>query len=194
MRSIRTCAIITAGLALWLGDSGWAQASPAEELPTIAARWVPLRAVYHLRVESNWPAPVGETDACNNRASETLVGTLTRVAPDRYEGRLARRTRLGFCGTHGVAIERCRTVLRGSGEVVARGRVVSGPVGRMLALVWQPVPETTRIAQDGSCMPRFTAALEAMYRTALHSVEFPLPATSPQRFVLEDYGRVLEIR
>jgi hypothetical protein len=154
-----------------------------------------LRSSYRLHLTSAWPVPAGETEACNNRASETLDGSLRRVAPNRYEGRFTRQTRLGFCGTHGTAVERCGAVLRGKGEVGMVGEVSWGPDGRpTMSLVWQPVPGTTRIGVEGSCAPRFTAALERMYRNAVHSVDFTMPAEGVQRLALEDYGRTLEIR
>lgn len=193
MLSFRPCTIVVVTTLLLTGR-GSAQALPSGEPPTVAARWVALRPAYHVRLESAWPAPAGETETCNNRAFETLVGTLRRVGPDRYEGRFARRTRLGFCGTHGPAIERCGAVLQGEGEVAAVGRIVPDRRGPQLSLVWQPVPETTRIRVDGSCAPRFTAALGEMYRTAIHSVDFAVPSESPQKVVLDDYGRMLEIR
>lgn len=193
MLSLRPCTIVVM-TALLLAGRGSAQSLATGEPPAVAARWVALRPAYQVRLESAWPAPPGESETCNNRASETLVGTLKRVGPDRYEGHFARRTRLGFCGTHGPAIERCAAVLHGKGEVTAVGRIGPGEGGPQLSLVWQPVPETTRIRVEGSCAPRFTAALEAMYRTAIHSVDFPVPQETPQRAVLDEYGRVLEIR
>jgi hypothetical protein len=184
-----------AGAAALLLSGGVAAQSPdVRGTPATALGAVPLRSVYAVRLESAWPAPAGETDACNNRATETLVGTLRRVAPDRYEGRLERRTLLGFCGTHGAAVQPCGAVLRGEGEVAAEGRVVRDRGRARMSLIWQPVPGTTRTALEGSCAPRFTAALEAMYRTAVHAVDFELPPASPHRVVLEDYGRMLEIR
>jgi hypothetical protein len=63
-----------------------------------------------------------------------------------------------------------------------------------MSLVWQPIPGTTRIRLEGSCAPRFTAALERMYRDAVHSVDFALPEEGQHQVALEDYGRTLDIR
>ena len=154
-----------------------------------------LRPSYQLRLDSAWPSPAGETDACNNRASESLEGSLRRVGTNRYEGRFTRQTRLGFCGTHGTAVEACGAVLRGEGDVGVVGRVAAGADGRpVMTLFWQPVPGTTRIRMEGSCAPAFTQALEEMYRHAVHSVEFAVPDQGVKRVALEDYGRTLEIR
>jgi hypothetical protein len=163
--------------------------------PAPPANRVVLRPSYQLQLESAWPAPPGETDACNNRASETLAGSLRRVGANRYEGRFTRRTRLGFCGTHGAAVQRCGAVLRGEGQVGVVGVISAGAAGRpTMSLVWQPIPGTTRIRMDGSCAPRFIAALEGMYRDAVHSVDFSVPVEEHEKAILEDYGRTLEIR
>lgn len=155
----------------------------------------PLRRSYQMRLESAWPAPGGETDRCNNRAFETLEGLLRQVGARRYEGRFARRTQLGFCGTHGPAVEPCGATLHGEGDVGVVAVIGYGADDRpLMSLVWQPVPGTTRVRIEGSCGPRFTDALEAMYRGAVHSVEFPLPAEGRHQVALEDYGRSLEIR
>jgi hypothetical protein len=154
-----------------------------------------LRPSYQLRLDSAWPSPAGETAACNNRASESLEGSLRRVGANRYEGRFTRQTRLGFCGTHGTAVEPCGAVLRGEGDVGVVGRVTAGSDGRsVMTLVWQPIPGTTRIRIEGSCAPAFTHALGEMYRNAVHSVDFAVPDQGLKRVALEDYGRTLEIR
>jgi hypothetical protein len=156
---------------------------------------VALQPSYEVQLYSHWPVPPGETDACNNRASETLKGSLRRVAGNRYEGRFTRRTRLGFCGRHGTAVDRCGAVLRGEGQVGVVGELSYGAAGRpTMALVWQAVPGTTRIRVEGSCAPRFIEALEGMYRTAVHTVDFAIPEAGHHRLTLEDYGRTLEIR
>jgi hypothetical protein len=183
---------------LMLADRSAAQqlaVYPPTSPPPTAAAQVVLRPSYEVRLESAWPAPDGETDACNNRASETVEGSLKRVGPDRYEGRFVRRTRLGFCGTHGPAIEACSAVLLGDGELTVVGQVTAGSEGRpVMALVWQPVPGTTRIRIEGTCAPTFTEALAGMYRSAVHSLEFPIPDGERNRMPLEEYGRTLELR
>jgi hypothetical protein len=193
MLLLRLCAALAAVIALVVQRVS-AQTLAADPPAIAASSHVALRAAYHVRLESAWPAPAGETDACNNRASETLAGMLQRVGPDRYEGRFLRRTRLGFCGTHGPAVVRCGAVLRGTGEVAAVGRIVREGGRATMTLLWQPIPETTRVTLEGSCAPRFTSALEAMYRGGVHSVDFALPVASPDTVVLDDYGRTLEIR
>ncbi len=184
--------------ALMLADEAAAQALAARTLTAIApppAGLVALRPRYQVQLESAWPIPPGETDRCNNRASETLEGSLRRVGASRYEGRFVRQTRLGFCGRHGPAVETCGAVLRGEGEVGVVGEISYGAEGRpTMSLVWQPVPGTTRIRIEGSCAPRFTEALEGMYRDAVHSVDFALPEEGRHQLSLEDYGRTLEIR
>ena len=196
MMSIRTFAALGAAMTTSIAapSAGTAQTLAPRVAGAAPVRPVALRSAYHIVLESAWPAPAGETDACNNRASETLAGTLRRVGPDRYEGRFSRRTRLGFCGSHGAAVQPCGAVLHGAGDVLAEGRVVEGSQGTpTISLVWQPVAATTRITVDGSCAPRFTRALEGMYRTAIHSVDFAIPAAGRHQVVLEDYGRTLDI-
>ena len=194
-RSARWAAVIAA--ATLLPPEVAAQAVRVRALTSVPTPRPPavLRPSYHLRMESAWPAPDGETDACNNRASESLVGWLRRVAANRYEGRFVRETRLGFCGRHGTAVQACGAVLRGNSEVGVVGEVTAGAAGRpAIALFWQPIPGTTRIRVEGSCPPKFTEALEAMYRGAVHSVDFPVPDAGPRRMRLDDYGWTLDIR
>jgi hypothetical protein len=195
MTSIRTGALLAALLTTLLPVHDARAQTLARPLAAPAPN-IPLRSVYGVRVESAWPTPPGETDACNNRASEVLVGTLHRAGNDRYDGRFVRRTRLGFCGTHAAAVDRCGLLLLGEGEVTVEGRVSRGADGiSILSLTWHPVSSTTRLLVDGNCAPRFTAALEAMYRTAVHSVEFAVPAgEGPWEIALEDYGRRIELR
>jgi hypothetical protein len=178
-----------------------AQAAPVRALTSVttvrptARPTAVLRPSYQLRLESAWPAPEGESDACNNRASETLTGWLRRVATNRYEGRFVRETRLGFCGRHGPAVQACGAVLSGNGEVGVVGEVTAGAGGRpVMALFWQAIPGTTRIRIEGSCAPKFSEALEAMYRGAVHSVDFAVPDAGSHRMSLDDYGRTLHIR
>jgi hypothetical protein len=183
---------------LLLADHAAAQTRTLRTLGEVTPtplRAATLRPSYQLRLDSAWPSPAGETDACNNRASESLEGSLRQVGATRYEGRFTRETRLGFCGAHGTAIERCGAVLRGEGDVGVVGRVTAGPDGRpVMTLIWQPIPGTTRVQVEGSCAPAFTRALEVMYRNAVHSVDFAVPGQGVQRVALEDYGRTLEIR
>ncbi|HET8623569.1 MAG TPA: hypothetical protein VFM14_08400 [Gemmatimonadales bacterium] len=189
---------VTVGATLMLADDAAAQTLTVGAPTGTAPRAVPvvvLRPRYQIRLESAWPVPQGETDACNNRASDRLEGSLYRVGPNRYEGRFARETRLGFCGTHGTAVDACSAVLRGEGYVAVVGEVSAEAGGRpTMTLVWQPVPETTRTDIEGTCAPRFTEALEAMYRNSVHSVDFPVPAREHERIPLEDYGRTVDIR
>jgi len=191
-------AAAAAAAALMIADEASAQTLATRTLTAITPpkpSRVVLRPTYQIRLESAWPVPPGETDACNNRASETLDGSLRRVGPNRYEGRFVRQTRLGFCGTHGPAVATCGAVLRGEGEVGVVGEVAAGADGRpTMSLAWQPVPGTTRIRIEGSCAPRFTEALEGMYRDAVHLVDFPVPEEGRHDIALEDYGRKLEIR
>ncbi len=189
---------VAAIAVLMLADETAAQSLAARTPTAITPSHAPpvvLQHTYQLRLGSAWPVPAGETDQCNNRASETLEGSLRRVGARRYEGRFLRETRLGFCGTHGPAVETCGAVLRGEGEVGVVGEISRRADGRpVMTLVWQPVPGTTRIRIEGSCAPRFTEALEEMYRNAVHSVDFALPEEGRHRVALEDYGRTLEIR
>jgi hypothetical protein len=179
---------------LMLADEAEAQILTLTGTPPPAARVV-LRPGYQVRIESAWPVPTGETDQCNNRAFETLEGSLRRVGTNRYAGRLLRRTRLGFCGTHGPAVTPCGAVLRGEGEVGVIGEISYASDGRpIMVLLWQPVPGKTRTRTEGSCAPGFTKALEGMYRDAVHSVDFALPEEGRHKLALEDYGRTLEIR
>jgi hypothetical protein len=197
MTSLRTWAVLSgpALAVMILASDAGAQALATRLAGMPPAPPVVLRPAYQVKLTSAWPAPRGETDACNNRASETLAGPLRRVSATRYEGRFTRETRLGFCGTHGSAVESCGAVLRGEGEVGVVGEVGYGGDGRpTMSLVWQPLPGGTRIRVEGSCPPRFTEALEAMYRNAVHSVDFPLPEEGYTALALEDYGRTLEMR
>ncbi len=172
-----------------------ALATPARTPGPPLAPAVVLRSHYELRLSSAWPAPPGESRECNNRATETLAGSLRRVAEGRYEGRFRRRTRLGFCGTHGPAVKSCGAVLHGEGDVGVVGEIAYSAGGRpTMTLVWQPVPGTTRVRVDGNCAVRFAGALERMYRDAVHSVDFAIPDEGPHRIALEDYGRTLQIR
>ena len=199
MPSIRTRMTLLAATiaALRFGHPVLAQAVAgrivAAPTPPPAVR-VALQPSYRLQLESDWPVPPGETEACNNRASETLRGSLRRVAGNRYQGRFMRRTRLGFCGSHAAAVGRCGAVLQGEGEVGVVGEISYGAGGQpTMTLLWQPVPGTTRIRIEGSCAPRFINGLEAMYRSAVHSVDFVLPEPGQNRLTLEDYGRTLQI-
>ncbi len=198
MISLRTrTTMLSAAAALMLAGESAAQTHAPRTLtvvtPTRASRVV-LRPIYEVRLESAWPAPPGETDQCNNRASETLEGSLRRVAEGRYEGRFLRQTRLGFCGSHGPAVEPCGAVLRGEGEVGVVAEVTYTNGLPVMSLLWRPVPGTTRIRIEGSCAQHFTEALGRMYRDAAHSVDFPVPEASRQRLTLEDYGRTIDIR
>lgn len=199
MNALRRRTLILSAVAiaaLILADEAAAQTLAARTLGGITPPTprVVLRPRYRVRIESAWPTPPGETDQCNNRASETLEGSLRRVGTTRYEGRLHRQSRLGFCGTHGTAVTSCGAVLRGEGEVGVVAEVTDINGAPVMSLVWRPMPGTTRVRIEGSCARRFMEALERMYRDAAHSVDFPVPGEGGHHLTLEDYGRTIDIR
>jgi hypothetical protein len=156
-----------------------------------------LRSSYQLRLTSAWPAPSGETEACNNRATEVLEGTLHRVSGTRYEGRFHRSTAIGFCGAHGAATAdaACAARLEGSGEVIVTGDVApAGTAAATMTLLWRPDAARTAAAVRGTCAGRFQGALKAMYLTVSQRVDFTVPVeTGAHSLALEDYGWTLDI-
>ena len=148
-----------------------------------------------LRLRSAWPALSAAPPGCTDPGSEALEGTLVRVDDAWYEGRFVRSTTLRFCGPHGVAARgHCGGALVGTGvvRVVAE---VEGPGSRpTLSVEWQPMSDSTQVTVKGDCPAGFATALERLYRSAPHAVEFELPVVAGSRqLLLDDYGWVLEI-
>jgi hypothetical protein len=151
-----------------------------------------LKAAYHLRLQSTWPQETDTVDGCRNGGEETVSGTLTRTVAGGYTGDLTRRTRLLFCGSHGVAADRCQLTLEGTGTVEMSGEVVgddTSPSGRALRVQWTPDPAHQATVQ-GACPAGFKAAVQQMYLSTRHGVEFPLPAAGerPRTERLENYA------
>lgn len=155
-----------------------------------------LAASYHVRLTSAWPQ-LPASGGCENGGSETLEGVLTRTPDGGYAGSLSRRTRLLFCGAHGVAGEACSLVLEGEGQVEVEGVVVSderSPSGQALWVAWTPSAEHAAEVR-GACGGEFKRRVRLMYLTARHGAEFGLPADGAARRTerLEDYAWIVEV-
>ena len=156
---------------------------------------MPLKAEYRVRLTSAWPVYAGGSAQCNNRGSEVLEGTLAREGIGGYRGRFRRHTELGFCGAHGTAQPtRCGLRLSGDGPVDVVATMVADSAGQ-LRLRWQADTGQTVVSVSGSCDQEFQRALEAMYLSATHSIELPVPAAGagPMARILEDYGWKVEV-
>jgi hypothetical protein len=156
-----------------------------------------LADAYDVRLASTWPQRTTADEACRNGGGEIVAGTLQRDVDGMYRGRLDRRTLILFCGTHGASGEGCQLTLEGSGKVAMSGAVVAdetSPSGSALRLSWHPLPGHTASA-SGACSTGFMRAIEAMYRSVTHGVEFAVPAAGAGRRVerLEDYGWRVEV-
>src|SRR5512138_2384018 len=130
-------ALALAGLGLLAArfDSAAQAPSPAGPALALAAEPVPataraLKPAYRIRLVSTWPqAADGQ---CMNGGEETLEGSLVREADGSYRGTFTRRTRLLFCGAHGLSrgdsasapIASCALTLEGQGTVAMTGTVV----------------------------------------------------------------------
>lgn len=200
--------IALAGLVtLTLTDAAAAQA-PASSTLAITAASVPagtraLKSSYRVRLSSTWAQ---ETDAhgCLNGGEETVEGTLARASDGSYAGTFTRRTRLLFCGAHGVRgndaqtpVESCALTLEGGGTVAMTGAVVAdetSPSGRSARVRWTPGPDA-EVTVTGACPPAFKAAVDTMYRTATHGVEFPLTTVGQGARTerLENYAWKVEV-
>ena len=160
--------------------------------PAVPRPAAELKAAYHLRLQSTWPQETDTVDQCSNGGEETVSGTLTRTAEGGYTGNLTRRTRLLFCGSHGAAADRCQLTLEGTGTVEMMGEVVgddTSPSGRALRVQW--IPDSAHQATvKGACPAAFKTAVQQMYLSTRHGVEFPLPAAGegPRTERLENYA------
>lgn len=157
----------------------------------------PLADAYHLRLASAWPQTSDADEACRNGGDEVVEGTLRRGVDGVYRGSLARRSRILFCGVHGTSGTACELVLEGDGQVTMTGLAVpdaTSPSGSALRLSWRPAP-AHGAAAHGACSADFKRAVERMYRTVVHGVEFALPAAGEGRRVerLEDYAWTVEV-
>jgi len=156
-----------------------------------------LKGAYRVRLRSMWPQHSEPSSRCTNGGEEALDGVVSRGADGSYRGELHRRTRMLFCGAHGGSTEACELVLLGDGQVEAEGVVVPddrNPAGWALWMRWTPAP-SHGAGITGACPRSFKNAVERMYLTAIHGVEFPLPAAgaAPRRERLEDYPWTVEL-
>jgi hypothetical protein len=163
-----------------------------------------LKASYHVRLISNWPQEAGP-GGCLNGGDEVVEGTLAREADGTYAGTFIRRTRLLFCGAHGMArgdstaaaTGSCALTLDGEGRVSMTGVVVddeTSPSGRSARVVWVPA-EGSDASVTGVCGAAFKDALAGMYRTSPHGAEFPLTTVGqgPRTEQLENYAWKVEL-
>jgi hypothetical protein len=180
-------------------------ASPADAPTTVFAvgdrparpRPAALKSAYRIHLESTWPQLPGGSAECFNGGEETLDGTLAANADGTYGGTFERHTRLLFCGAHGPAAKGCALTLKGEGAVVMTGVVTDDDMsasGRSLRVEWTPSPSNEAVV-SGVCSTAFKNALERMYLTTRHAVEFPLTTEGEGRRKerLENYAWQVEL-
>ncbi|MGH3382387.1 MAG: hypothetical protein ACREL3_03440 [Gemmatimonadales bacterium] len=162
----------------------------------VRSRPAPLKNEYRVRLQSTWPQLPGGSPECFNGGEETLDGTLAANADGTYGGTFERRTRLLFCGAHGPSGQSCALTLTGQGSVVMTGVVLDDDLsasGRSLRVEWTPAP-SNRAEVSGVCPTAFKNALERMYLTTRHAVEFPLTTDGRRRTErLENYAWRVEL-
>lgn len=159
-------------------------------------RLAALADAYDLRLRSAWPQ-LGAGEECRNGGDEIVEGTLTRDPDGAYRGTFHRRTRILFCGAHGVDGKACELVLAGDGKVAATGTVVAdeeSPSGEALRLSWRPLA-THGATVHGACPADFKRSVQEMYLSVSHGAEFALPEDGVERRVerLENYAWTVEI-
>lgn len=185
------------GLALTLLAAP-AAAQTASYSDAVTAPPTALASTYRLKLTSAWPqAAAGGEDDCRNGGDETVEGALQRGVDGVYRGSLDRRTVILFCGAHASGGEACALVLVGEGEVTMTGHAVpdeTSPSGSALRLSWRPSASHAS-AVRGACSAGFKQAVERMYRSAVHGVEFAVPAAgaAPRTERLENYAWTVEV-
>lgn len=180
-------------------------AAPADAPTTVLAlgdrparpRPAALKNEYRIHLQSTWPQLPGGSADCFNGGEETLDGTLAANDDGTYGGTFERHTRMLFCGSHGPAAEACSLTLKGEGAVVMTGVVTDDETsasGRSLRVEWTPSP-SNEATVSGACPEAFKSALERMYLTTRHAVEFPIAADEGARTErLENYAWRVELR
>lgn len=155
-----------------------------------------LKNEYRIHLQSTWPQLPGGSADCFNGGEETLDGTLVANADGTYGGTFERHTRLLFCGAHGPAAQSCALTLKGEGAVVMTGVVTDDDLsasGRSLRVEWTPAPANQAVVSS-VCPTAFKNALERMYLTTRHAVEFPLTTGEGRRTErLENYAWRVEL-
>lgn len=156
-----------------------------------------LASAYELKLTSAWPQAVAGDDGCRNGGDEIVQGAVHRGVDGVYRGSLDRRTVILFCGAHGAGSEACALVLEGEGTVTMTGHVVAdetSPSGRALRLSWHPSPSHAS-AVRGACSADFKQSVERMYLSAIHGVEFAVPAAGAGKRTerLENYAWTVEV-
>jgi len=156
-----------------------------------------LKNEYRVHLQSTWPQLPGASAECFNGGEETLDGTLAANADGTYGGTFERHTRLLFCGAHGPAAQSCALTLKGEGAVMMTGVVSDDDLsasGRSLRVEWTPA-STNQAVVSGVCPTAFKKALERMYLTTRHAVEFSLTTAGEGRWTerLENYAWRVEL-
>jgi len=158
-----------------------------------------LSPSYRVRLVSDWPQYRAGALGCSNGGQEVLEGTLSEGSDGGYTGRLRRHATIRFCGVHGGTGGACALTLTSEGQVAARGLVTQEAAGwndPWLRLQWTTPEGASEVAVEGDCPASFNEALERMYLSVSHSVEFPLPAAGAGRRTLrlDDYGWIVDVQ